>query len=125
MTESNKNNKEELESEKEQNKASNDTAKKDAAEDNSTQTKPEANNDNELSAEKQEELMRKYDAESNTRRLTGIAAGIVFALMLAFSLFQLYTGAFGQYTLHSAYCTLGICTNISFFPVSCKEINRT
>jgi len=54
----------------------------------------------ELSKEQQEELMQKYDAESNTRNLAGIAAKIVFITLLAFSLFQLYTGAFGQYTAY-------------------------
>src|SRR5690625_4942242 len=54
----------------------------------------------ELSKEQQEELMQKYDAESNTRNLAGIAAKIVFITLSAFSLFQLYTGAFGQYTAY-------------------------
>src|SRR5690625_463872 len=54
----------------------------------------------ELSEEEQEELLKKFDAEANTRRLTGIAAGVVFVLLLGFSLFQLYTGAFGQYTAY-------------------------
>src|SRR5690625_3892707 len=54
----------------------------------------------ELSKEQQEELMQKYDAESNTRNLAGIAAKIVFIILLAFSLFQLYTGAFVQYTAY-------------------------
>lgn len=52
----------------------------------------------ELSEEEQEELLRQYDAESNTRNLTGIMAGVVFFLLLGFSLFQIYTGAFGAYT---------------------------
>ena len=54
----------------------------------------------ELSQEQQEELLQKYDTESNTRNLAGIAAKIVFITLLAFSLFQLYTGAFGQYTAY-------------------------
>ncbi|MEJ8778186.1 TRAP transporter permease [Pseudogracilibacillus sp. ICA-222130] len=54
----------------------------------------------ELSAEEQEELLKKFDAESNTRSLTGIASWIVFGLLISFSLFQLYTGAFGQYTAY-------------------------
>src|SRR5690625_806462 len=54
----------------------------------------------ELSQEQQEELLQKYDTESNTRNLAGIAANIVFITLLAFSLFQLYTGAFGQYTAY-------------------------
>src|SRR5699024_2284002 len=47
-----------------------------------------------------EELLKKYDTEANTRNVRGITAGIVFALLIAFSLFQLYTGIFGQYTAY-------------------------
>ncbi|MGM8211372.1 TRAP transporter permease [Virgibacillus sp. W0430] len=54
----------------------------------------------ELTEEQQEELLQKYDAESNTRNLTGVAAQVVFFTLVAFSLFQLYTGAFGQYTAY-------------------------
>ena len=54
----------------------------------------------ELTEEQQEELLKKFDAESNTRKLTGIAAGVVFVLLISLSLFQLYTGAFGQYTAY-------------------------
>lgn len=53
-----------------------------------------------LTEEEQAALMQKYDVESNTRNLSGIAAKIVFFGLLAFSLFQLYTGAFGQYTAY-------------------------
>src|SRR5690625_3802231 len=54
----------------------------------------------ELSEEEQEELLRQFDAESNTRHLTGVIAGVVFFLLLGFSLFQIYTGAFGAYTAY-------------------------
>ncbi|WP_337969575.1 TRAP transporter permease [Virgibacillus salexigens] len=53
-----------------------------------------------LSQQQQEELLQKYDTESNTRKLVGVAAAIVFIGLLAFSLFQLYTGAFGQKTAY-------------------------
>jgi TRAP transporter 4TM/12TM fusion protein len=53
-----------------------------------------------LSAEEQEELMKKYDTESNQRNLTGIMATVVFVLLIAFSIFQIYTGMFGQYTAY-------------------------
>jgi TRAP transporter 4TM/12TM fusion protein len=53
-----------------------------------------------LSEEEQEELMQKYDTESNTRNLSGIMAGVVFFGLLAFSIFQIYTGMFGQYTAY-------------------------
>ncbi|MET3698309.1 TRAP transporter 4TM/12TM fusion protein [Bacillus oleivorans] len=57
-------------------------------------------NMSEITKEQQEELLQKYDAESNTRRLTGIAAKVVFFGLIAFSLFQLYTGYFGQLTAY-------------------------
>ena len=57
-------------------------------------------NQQSLTAEQQEELLQKYDRESNTRRLTGAAGMIVFFGLLAFSLFQLYTGVFGQFTAY-------------------------
>jgi len=70
----------------------------------------------ELTEEQQEELLKKFDAESNTRRLTGVAAGIVFALLIAFSLFQLYTGAFGQYTAYIQRTVhLGFALTLIFF----------
>lgn len=53
-----------------------------------------------LTTEEQEALMQKYDVESNTRSLKGVAAMIVFVLLLAFSLFQLFTGYFGAYTAY-------------------------
>ncbi len=54
----------------------------------------------ELTEEEQAELLKKFDTESNTRNVKGITAGIVFILLLSFSLFQLYTGAFGQFTAY-------------------------
>ncbi|WP_461180896.1 TRAP transporter permease [Virgibacillus kimchii] len=53
-----------------------------------------------MSEEEHEELLEKYDSESNTRNLTGIMATVVFLLLIAFSLFQIYTGMFGQYTAY-------------------------
>ncbi|MFU0789479.1 TRAP transporter permease [Cerasibacillus sp. JNUCC 74] len=54
----------------------------------------------EITRQEQEELLQKYDAESNTRKLAGVAAAIVFIGLLSFSIFQLYTGAFGQKTAY-------------------------
>ena len=53
-----------------------------------------------VSEEKQKEILQKYDPESNTRDLSGVASKIVFYGLLAFSLFQLYTAIFGQYTAY-------------------------
>lgn len=54
----------------------------------------------ELTLEEQQELMEKYDVESNTRKLTGVLGWVVFIIMIAFSLFHLYTGVFGAYTAY-------------------------
>ncbi|ANU17621.1 C4-dicarboxylate ABC transporter [Planococcus maritimus] len=53
-----------------------------------------------ISEEKQKEILQKYDPESNTRDLSGIIKHVVFFGLLAFSLFQLYTAVFGQYTAY-------------------------
>ncbi|MBT2581754.1 TRAP transporter permease [Planococcus sp. ISL-109] len=53
-----------------------------------------------ISEEKQKEVLQKYDPESNTRDLSGFIKHVVFFGLLAFSLFQLYTAIFGQYTAY-------------------------
>jgi len=53
-----------------------------------------------LTEEEQQEILQKYDPESNTRDLKGIMLKVVFFGLLAFSLFQLYTAVFGQYTAY-------------------------
>jgi len=53
-----------------------------------------------LSIEEQQELMEKYDVESNTRKIGGILGWIVFFTLIAFSLFHLYTGVFGAFTAY-------------------------
>jgi len=53
-----------------------------------------------LSEEEQQAILQKYDPESNTRDLKGIMLKVVFFGLLAFSLFQLYTAIFGQYTAY-------------------------
>jgi len=42
-----------------------------------------------------EEILRKYDKESDYRKLTGITAKIISAIAITFTLFQLYTAIFG------------------------------
>lgn len=82
----------------------------------------------ELTEKEQEELLKKFDAEANTRKVTGIAAGIVFALLLAFSLFQLYTGAFGQYTAYIQRTVhLGFALTLIFllFPARKKTVKNS
>ncbi|MFP3917758.1 TRAP transporter permease [Lysinibacillus telephonicus] len=51
-----------------------------------------------LSAEQQQALLEKYDTESNTRNLAGAFRWVIYVILLCFSLFQLYTAIFGQYT---------------------------
>lgn len=69
-----------------------------------------------LSEKEQEELLKKYDAEARTRQLTGIAAGTVFVTLIAFSLFQIYTGAFGQFTAYIQRTVhLGFALSLIFF----------
>ena len=62
--------------------------------------KPEIDLYDHLSEEEQQEILQKYDPEANTRKLTGIMLKIVFFGLLAFSLFQLYTAVFGQFTAY-------------------------
>lgn len=47
-----------------------------------------------------EEFMSKYDKESDYRRFTGIAARIIAAIAITFSIFQLYTAIFGVLDAH-------------------------
>ncbi|MFC4023454.1 TRAP transporter permease [Oceanobacillus longus] len=54
----------------------------------------------ELTAEEQQELLEKYDTESSTRDVGGIIGKVIFLTLIAFSLFQIYTGIFGQYTAY-------------------------
>src|SRR5699024_6210295 len=80
-----------------------------------------------ISDEEQEELLKTYDAESNTRDVKGIVAGILFVLMLAFSLFQIYTGIFGEYTAYIQRTVhLGFALSLVFFlfPIN-KKIRKS
>ncbi|NLZ91543.1 MAG: TRAP transporter permease, partial [Clostridiales bacterium] len=42
-----------------------------------------------------EDILRKYDRESDFRVITGFGAKVIAAIAIAFSLFQLYTAVFG------------------------------
>lgn len=53
-----------------------------------------------VTEKEQQKLLEKYDVESKTRHLSGITAWIVFLGLFGFSIFQLYTGAFGAYTAY-------------------------
>lgn len=60
----------------------------------------EEKNLKQLSEKEQQELMAKYDSEARTRQLTGLMSKVVIVLLLAFSIFQLYTGYFGELTAY-------------------------
>ncbi|MDW0112697.1 TRAP transporter permease [Sporosarcina saromensis] len=67
---------------------------------NPSQQETDISSHDTLTEEQQLELLQKYDPESNTRNLTGFFKIIVFAGLLAFSLFQLYTSIGTQFTAY-------------------------
>lgn len=62
-------------------------------------TKPVAQDEGfeQLSAEDQQALLEKYDIESNTRNISSMFKYVIYAGLLMFSLFQLYTAIFGLF----------------------------
>lgn len=50
-----------------------------------------------LTEEQKQALIEKYDSESNVRKISGNMGKVIWVLLLAFSLFQLYTAIFGQF----------------------------
>jgi len=76
-----------------------------------------------LSAEQQQELLEKYDSESNFRQLAGVMKWVIFFGLLAFSLFQLYTAIFGQFTAviqRSIHLGFGLTVIFLLFPARKK-----
>ncbi|SER55819.1 TRAP transporter, 4TM/12TM fusion protein [Gracilibacillus ureilyticus] len=53
-----------------------------------------------ISEDKKRELLEKYDSEAGIRNLSGMLAKAVVIILVGFSLFQIYTGIFGQYTAY-------------------------
>lgn len=51
----------------------------------------------ELTLEQQQELLEKFDIESNQRKIGGWMKHVIFFGLLAFTLYQLYTAIFGQF----------------------------
>lgn len=66
-----------------------------------------------------EEVLKKYDQESNTMEYTGVMAKIVSAIAITFSVFQLYTASFGildaqlQRGIHLGF---GLCLSFLLYP---------
>lgn len=81
-----------------------------------------------LTLEQQQELLEKYDLESNQRNPQNFMKHIIYFGLLAFTIFQLYTAVFGQFpaqiqrTVH-----LGFALTFVFllFPASRKLSKRT
>ncbi|MFC5559373.1 TRAP transporter permease [Ureibacillus thermophilus] len=84
------------------------------------------NTDNQLdmlTEEQKQELLEKYDTESNVRKVSGVVKWIVFGLLLAFSLFQLYTAIFGQFTAYlqrSIHLGFGLTIIFLLYPIRKK-----
>ena len=66
-----------------------------------------------------EEVLKKYDAESNTMAYTGTMAKIISAIAISFSVFQIYTASFGlldaqiQRAIHLGF---GLCLSFLLYP---------
>lgn len=76
----------------------------------------------ELTPEEHAALLEKFDVESRTRHLTGIMASIVFVALISFSLFQIYTGVFGQFTAYIQRTVhLGFALSLIFFLFPAKR----
>jgi TRAP transporter 4TM/12TM fusion protein len=71
------------------------------------------------SVDNSEEILKKYDKESDYRKLTGFGAKLVSAIAITFSLFQIYTAVFGvldamiQRSIHIAF---GFCLIFLLYP---------
>ncbi|WP_088005642.1 TRAP transporter permease [Indiicoccus explosivorum] len=77
--------------------------------------------------EQQKEILQKYDPESNTRDVVGVLKSIIFFGLLAFSIFQLYTAIFGQFTAYiQRSIHLGFALSLIFllFPARRKGARR-
>ena len=66
-----------------------------------------------------EEVLKKYDSESNTMEYTGVMAKVISAIAISFSVFQIYTASFGlldaqlQRAIHLGF---GLCLSFLLYP---------
>ncbi|TFG79439.1 MAG: TRAP transporter permease, partial [Spirochaetales bacterium] len=70
-----------------------------------------------------QDVMKKYDKESNFRVLKGFAARIISAIAIVFSCFQLYTAVFGVLDAmiqRSIHLSFGLCLVYLLYPTSKK-----
>jgi TRAP transporter 4TM/12TM fusion protein len=80
-----------------------------------------------LSEKEQQELIEKYDPEAGTRKVIGIMGWVVFIGLLSFSLFQLYTGIFGQLTAQlqrSIHLGFALALVFLLFPARKKNLKK-
>lgn len=76
-------------------------------------------NKQELSAKENDEILRKYDKESDYRILNGFSAKIISAIAITFSVFQLYTAIFGVLDAmiqRSIHVSFGFCLIFLLYP---------
>ncbi|HRY55263.1 MAG TPA: TRAP transporter permease [Spirochaetia bacterium] len=70
-----------------------------------------------------QEILKKFDKESDYRSLTGLIGRAVSALAIAFTLFQLYTAVFGVFDAmiqRSIHLAFGLCLVYLLYPTSKK-----
>lgn len=73
----------------------------------------------EISAKENDEILRKYDKESDFRILSGVSAKIISAIAITFSIFQLYTAIFGVLDAmiqRSIHVSFGFCLIFLLYP---------
>lgn len=81
-----------------------------------------------LTEEQQQALLEKYDTEANMRRLAGIMNWVIYFGLLAFSLFQLYTAIFGQFTAYiqrTIHLGFGLTFIFLLFPAFKRRSSKT
>lgn len=70
-----------------------------------------------------EELLARYDRESDYRRLFGFFARVISAITIAFSVFQLYTALFGTLDAHlqrAVHLSFALALTYLLYPASRK-----
>lgn len=80
-----------------------------------------------VSQEEIQEILMKYDRESAYRRIPGVYSVIIAMIAIAFSLFQLYTAAFGVFPAQiqrAVHLGFGVLLAYLLYPASRKGVRR-
>jgi TRAP transporter 4TM/12TM fusion protein len=80
-----------------------------------------------LSEKEQQDIIEKYDPEAGMRKIKGVIGWITFLGLLSFSLFQLYTGIFGQLTAQlqrSIHLGFALALIFLLFPARKKNLRK-